>query len=223
MKSIWLTGPSGTGKSTFAKLLSKEFDIPIRKEVTRANTTILNSNFATRQLFFSLQYVNRHKASAKDQFISDRTILDYIFWTIYDKESSFDRYVQYHDILKELFWLDELTSTMGNPGSFDIFVLVPMPDLDTFESKIFPNFLSDQLRYSIYMGKHHDVYGYSPYTQKEFMNFLFGMSANMASCIKWSFDQQISPGIVLKPNPIVHNKYWDWQDEAFKQIKRILR
>ena len=173
MNSIWLTGPSALGKSTFIKKFCEQNkEIQPYKEITRSNLSILNTPFATRQLFFGLNYVNRHRSSITKSFISDRTILDYIFWTIYDsKITEFDNtiiFANFMPIIEDYF------------DDSDIFIVIKPPEsYEDFKRLIFPNYLSDPLRHSIYISKYNDIYGYPPYTHDDLCNFVFHMSLDM--------------------------------------------
>ena len=216
MKSIWLSGPSGTGKSTLIEKISPRYNLPIRKEVTRANDTILNYDLATRQLYFGLTYVNRHMASQNESFISDRTILDYIFWTFYDGR---------HDDGGIQHIMDEFVEVIKGwfvPG--DVVVVPPFPEYTDFCDQIFSNFLTDQLRYAIYIGKHHDIYGYTPYNEVEFASFLYNMSKAMFMVIQRTFKHHSGElGIaVLTPKSTSEN-YWSWQDAAVEQLDDIFK
>lgn len=213
MNSIWLTGPSGTGKSTFAQDISESFGIPIRKEVTRANENVLKTDFATRQLYFALTYVNRHMASENERFISDRTILDYIFWTAYHGGKMNYLMGQFMDVVKTWFV----------PG--DIVVVVDIPeDYDLFKSRIFDNFMTDPLRYAIYIGKHNDIYGYTPYTNDDFCQFLFEMSSAMFDTIERMLRlNQEELGIhLITPQPINEDNFWSWQVMAKHSLEKII-
>ena len=163
-KSIWITGASGTGKSTLAASIFEKYGIPIKKEVTRASTDILETNFACRQLFFGLNYTARHIASQNgESFISDRCILDYVFWTLYQGHNEDRLMGEFMSVIRQ--WI--------SPG--DVYIVAPVPAYQTFKETVFPNFMKDQLRYSIYMGKHHDIYGYTPYNEKDFCEFLYSL------------------------------------------------
>lgn len=213
MNSIWLTGPSGTGKSTFAKDISESFGIPIKKEVTRANEHILKQDFATRQLYFALTYVNRHRASENERFISDRTILDYIFWTAYHGGKM--------DFLMHQFM--EVIVSWFVPG--DIVVAIDVPnDYDLFKEQIFQNFMTDPMRYAIYINKHNDICGYSPYTEEEFCEFLFSMSQAMFHAINRMLDRhQGEMGIhLITPEPINEDNFWSWQVMAKHSLEKII-
>jgi hypothetical protein len=222
MKSIFLSGASGTGKSTFAKIISDRYDIPIRKEVTRQLDEILKTSFANRQLFFSLNYVNRHMSSRSEQFISDRTILDYIFWTSWIGEPNHIMMTAFMEIIHQWF------------VDGDIVVIPPTPSYDTFKEIIFPGFMSDLLRYSIYIGKHHDIYGFTPYTTEEFCGFVYKMSVAMHKEItnvlgrfsgKINVISPINSKILFtQPKSSVVGKleidYWDWQKTAIQELDK---
>lgn len=209
-RSVWLTGPSGTGKSTFAKSISDRYKIPIKKEVTRASDNLLRTNFATRQMFFGLSYINRHASSATTSFISDRCILDYIFWTIYNGHENHSLMDEFMGVIEE--WMYPT----------DVYVVIPMPSKEMFKREIFPNFLNDPLRYSIYIGKHHDIYGYTPYTEDEFATFLYNMSQKMQEGIQRVLQNNMtSLNInVITPKPRKNN-YWSWQDVATEHLDKL--
>lgn len=214
MRSIFLCGQSGVGKTVFCDTLSQEFGIPIKKEVTRKNDDILNTTFATRQTYFLLNYITRHFQSNMDSFISDRSIFDYIFWTLYSSNHDFDFHI-------EDFFINQLMEIKHIFHPEDIFIIVPAPkNIELYAKIILPNFIKDEFRMFIYTEKYINCYNMPPRDFNYFNNFIFTMGLKMEECLL----EMVKKLDVQYINPNYdEDNYFSWQDKALVALKSLTK
>lgn len=85
MAGIFLSGGSGSGKTTFCKTISSHYSIPLIIDVLRGihkkcpEISDLPKN--EKQLIYATEYLKLHHTTEPSQFISDRSILNVLaFW-----------------------------------------------------------------------------------------------------------------------------------------------
>jgi hypothetical protein len=81
---IYITGPSGTGKTTFCKVMSANYGfshcIETIKTMIQKNPDIKNLDFYERQIVFIVEFIKQHHIIGKN-FLADRSLLDVLAWT----------------------------------------------------------------------------------------------------------------------------------------------
>lgn len=209
-RSIFLSGPSGVGKSTLIEQLTEITGLKPVFEVTRSGN-LMNESFATRQSFFILEYINRHINSKDSNFISDRSIFDYIFWTAY--QGRVPELDNWYNLLNKF-------KDYGAWNKNDIYIIVPPVSRSMFIDCIYPNsFQHNTFRNNIYVLKFNDIYGHPP-SEDQFIEFLYEFSVDMHRFIsKLALKLDLT---IIDPVPSKDNAF-GWQDNAIIQLKNIIK
>ena len=132
MGGIYLSGGSGTGKTTFCNKMSAHYNIPLITDVIRnihkKHPYISDLPTNERQLVYATEYLKIHHTAEPPRFISDRSILNVLsFWGLEPEV------VHYLGLKRK---------------SPDLLILLPVPSFQWYIEHI--SYFSDEIRISTY-------------------------------------------------------------------------
>jgi hypothetical protein len=129
---VYLSGGSGTGKTTFCNKMSAHYGIALITDVIRnihkKHPYISDLSTNERQLVYATEYIKIHHTSEPTRFISDRSILNVLsFWGLEP----------------------EVAHYLGMKNkSPDLLILLPVPSFKWYIDHI--SYFSDEMRISTY-------------------------------------------------------------------------